>query len=190
MSFGFSVGDIILVSQLAYELYSTVTTGRRAAGKDLKELEDVLFGLHCALDHLGKTAEDISATALNRQDAKAIEMRQKLNTMVDSCRATLMELDSVTKPYREVADPGGNGIVDDTTDSPDDGTPTNPNKKRSMARVKQSIRVNWMKIRWDIERTSLSEYRGKLQAHTDAINIVLSTFLWCVSCHLLTLNMN
>lgn len=190
MSFGFSVGDIILVSQLAYELYSTVTTGRRTAGKDLKELEDVLFGLHCALDHLGKTAEDISATALNKQDANAIEMQQKLNTMVDSCRATLTELDSVTKPYREAADPGGNGIADDTTDFLDNGTPTNPNKKLSLARFKKSFRANWMKIRWDIERNSLNEYREKLQAHTDAINIVLSTFLWCVPYHLLTLNMN
>ena len=59
MSFGFSVSDIILVSQLAYKLYLTVTSGRRAAGKDLRELEDVLFGLRCALDHLAKATEDI-----------------------------------------------------------------------------------------------------------------------------------
>ncbi|KAF7511671.1 hypothetical protein GJ744_003834 [Endocarpon pusillum] len=35
-----------------------------------------------------------------------------------------------------------------------------------------------MKIRWDVERKSLSEFRAKLQSHTDAITIVLSTLLW------------
>jgi hypothetical protein len=166
MSFGFSVGDIILVSQLAYKLYLTVTSGRRAAGKDLRELEDVLFGLRCALDHLAKATEDISATASSRQDVNAIEMRRKLGAMVASCGATLQELESVTKKYREVADPVESDVVHE--------------QPRSVARLKEDIRVNWRKIRWDVERYSLSEYREKLQAHTDAINVVLSTFLWCV----------
>jgi hypothetical protein len=180
MSFGFSVSDIVMVSHLAYKLYSTVTSGRRSAAKDLKELEDVLFGLHCALDHLGKAAKDISATASNKQDANAMEMQQKLDTMINSCGTTLQELDSVTKRYREAANPGVSDVVDDTADLPAAGPSINPNKRRSIVRFTQNVRVNWMKIRWDIERNSLSEYREKLQAHMDAINIVLTTFLWCV----------
>jgi hypothetical protein len=188
MSFGFSVGDILLVSQLAYKLYSTVTSGRRSAARDLKELEDVLFGLRCALDHLGNAVKDISVAASNRQDANAVDMRQKLDTMVDSCGTTLQELDSVTKKYREAANQGEGDVVDDTADLLAIGPSTNPNKnKRSISQVKQNLRVNWMKIRWDIERNSLSEYRVKLQAHTDAINIVLNTFLWYVRSHSETL---
>lgn len=180
MSFGFSIGDIVLVSQLAHRLYFTVTTGRRSAGKDLKELEDVLFGLRCSLDHLGKAAKDISATTSNRQDANANVVRQKLDTMVNACSATLQELDSVTKRYREAAHTDESDVVGDTTGLPATGIATNPNQKRSLDRLKQSVRVNWMKIRWDMERASLNEYRQKLQAHTDAINIVLNTFLWSV----------
>jgi hypothetical protein len=178
MSFGFSIGDILLVSQLTYKLYSTVTSGRNSASRDLKELEDVLFGLRCALDHLSKTAKDISASASNRQDADAVDMRRKLDTMVSSCGATLQELDTVTSKYREAANQGEDGVVDAT------GLSTNPNKKHSISQFKQKVRVNWMKMIWDVERNSLSEYRVKLQAHTDAINIVLNTFLWYVRSHL------
>jgi hypothetical protein len=190
MSFGFGVGDILLVSQLAYKLYSTVTSGRRSAARDLKELGDVLFGLRCALDHLGKAAKDISAIAANRQDATTIEMRQKLDTMIDSCRVTLQELDSVTKRYRETTDPGESDALDDIADSSAVGISTNTNEKHSLARFKKNVQVNWMKIRWDIERKSLSEYREKLQAHTDAMNIVLNTFLWFVPYHSLTFYVN
>ena len=181
MSFGFSVGDIVLVSQLAYKLYSTVTSGRSTAGKDLRELEDALFGLRCSLDHLAKATKDISATASSHQDVNAIEMRHKLDAMIASCGATLQELESVTKKYREVADPAESNIGHDgLAGLPAAAVSANPKQKRSVAGLKEDIRVNWRKIRWDTERNSLSEYRGKLQAHTDAINIVLSTFLWCV----------
>lgn len=183
MSFGFSVGDILLASRLAYKLYSTVTYGKRSAAKDLQELGDALFGLRCALDHLGRAAEDIWATASNTPDANALEIRHKLNTMVCSCGITLQELDSVTKKYREAAEPAESevsvehdvGIVQAV------GTSTPPNKKRSIVRFKENVQVNWLKIRWGIERSSLSEYRARLQSHIDSINMVLNTFLWCVS---------
>ncbi len=45
MSFDFSVGDILLVSQLAYRLYAALSTGRRSAGK---EFENALFSLRAA----------------------------------------------------------------------------------------------------------------------------------------------
>jgi hypothetical protein len=185
MSFGFSVGDIILLSQLAYKLYSTITAGRRAATKDLQELADVLFGLRCALDHLGNAAKDVSPTASEESQAtNAIEVQQKLHTMVLSCRATLQELDSVTKKYREAAELADTDVVDEDADFRLElEASSNPSKKRPIARFKEKARVNWMKIRWDMERNSLGEYRVKLQSHTDAINLVLTTFLWYVFCH-------
>jgi hypothetical protein len=181
MSFGFSVGDILLASKLAYKLYSTITDGKRSAAKDLKELGDVLFGLRCALDHLGKAVEDIRATASNPQDANTVEIWHKLDSMVASCEATLQELDSVTKRYREAVKPAESEVVND--DDGEVGTvvgaSTPPNKQRSMARFKENVQVNWLKIRWSMERNSLGEYRTKLQSHVDSINMVLNTFLWC-----------
>ena len=183
MSFGFSVGDILLASKLACKLYSTITDGRRSAAKDLKELGDVLFGLRCALDHLGKAAEDIRATASNPQYVDAVEVRYKLDSMVASCGATLQELDSVTKRYREAFKPAESEAVngdEDTEVVTAVGASTPPNKQRSMARFKENVQVNWLKIRWSMERNSLGGYRTQLQSHVDSINMVLNTFLWCV----------
>lgn len=180
MSFGFSVGDILLASKLAYRLYSTITTGRRSAAKDLQELGDVLFGLRCALDHLGNAAKDIWATTSNTQDANAVEIRQKLATMVCSCSATLQELDSVTARYREATKSAESEVINDNIEVvPAVGASTQPNRKPSMARFKDNVQVNWLKMRWSIERNSFSEYRARLQSHTDTINMVLNTLLWC-----------
>lgn len=181
MSFGFSVGDILLASKLAYKLYSTIADGKRSSAKDLRELGDALFGLRCALDHLGKAAEDIWATTSNTQDADAVEIRQKLDAMVASCGCTLQELDSVTQRYKEVTKPAGSEVeVDDAGVVPSVGAPTLPNNKRSITRFKNNVQINWLKIRWGIERGSLGEYRARLQSHMDALNMVLNTFLWYV----------
>jgi hypothetical protein len=51
-------------------------------------------------------------------------------------------------------------------------------KKSSLMRLKRTVTINWLKVRWDCEGRVLTEYRDKLQRHTDAINIVLNTFLW------------
>jgi hypothetical protein len=180
MSFGFSVGDIILLSQLAYKLYAAVTSGRRNASHDLKELEDVLFGLRCALDHLRHVANDISATAtaatIDQQDSAAIEMRRKLNQMVQSCATTLEELDAVTKKYREGVKPGA------IEEAEDDASTTQRRGKKppiAVGKLKRSVASNFIKVRWDMDKQALKVYRDKLQSHTDAINIVLNTFLWC-----------
>ena len=161
MSFGFSVGDIILLSQLSYKLYASITKGRRGAGRDLKELEDVLFSLRCALDHLSNVANNILATTQNTGD-----MQEKLNSMIDSCGSTLQDLDSMTQKYRDGTKPTESEVND------------NRRKKVFLARVKENCNINWMKIRWDMERYSIQYYRDKLRSHADAINIVMNTFLW------------
>ena len=139
-----SVSALATLLQLAYKLYLTVTSGRRAAGKDLRELEDVLFGLRCALDHLAKATEDISATVSSRQNVNAIEMQRKLGAMIASCGATLQELESVTKKYRKVADPTESDVVHDgPAGLPTAAASTNPKQTRSVARLKEDIRVNW-----------------------------------------------
>src|SRR5204863_7152378 len=136
-----------------YRLYSAVTTGRRGAGRGLKELEDVICSLRCAVDHLGQVANDISATASKNHDSNSIEMRQKLNLMIDSCASTLQELDSVTQKYRDGVRPAEGDVVGD------DIVPLDRAKKSSVARVKRNLEINWIKIRWETERQTLSEYR-------------------------------
>ncbi|KAI4932415.1 hypothetical protein J4E85_002813 [Alternaria conjuncta] len=159
MSFGFSVGDIILVSQLAYDLYCTVSSGRQAASRDLRELEEVLFSLRCALDHLKEVSHDV-LTRSGLPDGD--ELMEKLGMMISSCASTLQELDTMTKKYRLVENEAGKEKT----------------SLRTLEDVKKSIRVNWQRVRWDREKQWLQQYREKLKSHTDAINLILTSVVW------------
>lgn len=169
MSFGISIGDIVLCSQIAYRLFSAVTDGRKDAPRDLRELEDSLFGLYCALNHLQRNHRIILGRATTIPTDEAIQMKQQLGYMIDSCRQTLQELDDVTAKYRDAAD---------------DPSCTVPQNQYNVAGVcfsqnfKDQFKVQWRRVVWDLRGESLSKYRSRLQSHTDAINLLLSTLIW------------
>ncbi len=143
-----------------------MTSGRKAASRDLKELEDVLFSLKCALDHLGEVAKDISAQANSAQAGS--KFKGNLDRMIAACGSTLQELDTVTKSYRELG-------IDDEAKLIDEKA---PGKRRTLEDVKKGIKVNWKKIRWDQEKQSLQQYREKLKSHCDAVNLILTSTIW------------
>ncbi|EFR05200.1 hypothetical protein MGYG_08214 [Nannizzia gypsea CBS 118893] len=166
MSFGFSVGDIILLGQISYRLYTSLTTGRKAASKDLKELSDVLFSLNCALDRLGKTATDISSRASKQPSVDGETANGKLGKVISTCAATLAELEEATRKYREAE-----------ANSQDGGSQTSTSSS-SLQRFRQRFKSQLNRISWDLNGESISAYRQKLQLHTDSINIILTTFVW------------
>jgi hypothetical protein len=172
VGFGFSIGDIVLMSQVAYRLYTAATTGRDAAGKDLKELSNALFGLHCALDHLGKTTKQISARAFNRPNSEARDLQTKLNLIIDSCASTLEELDKSTKKYRDIS-------CSTEIDNRVETVAGNP-RQRTVERWRKELKVQWYRVLWDFKGKSLSEYRERLHSHTAVINVLLNTFIWRV----------
>jgi hypothetical protein len=151
-------GDIVLLSQLAYNLFSSVTS----ASRDLKELEDVLFSLRCALDHLGDVAKDVLAKMEAHGGHRGPDVKENLDRIIASCGSTLQELDDVTQKYREIG-------IDERRRAKHD--------KRGML---QRITVNWKKVQWDREKQSLHQYREKLRSHADAINLILTSVIWHV----------
>ena len=88
--------------------------------------------------------------------------------MISSCGATLQELDNATKKYREVA-----------IDKVEGTTAGDAKRKRTFDDVARRFKINWTKVRWDQEKQSLQQYREKLRSHVDAINIILSSIIWC-----------
>lgn len=98
----------------------------------------------------------------------SIGIRSKLDQMIRNCATTLEDLDSATKKYREAGQQDNEELNSNPSTS---DTPQRANLKRRLA-------SNIMKIRWDIDKDTLRVYRDKLQAHTDAINLVLNTFVW------------
>lgn len=166
VGFGFSIGDIVLMSQLAYRLYSAIGA-RKSVSKELKHLGDALFDLHCALDHLGKTADEISTKALSGSNGNE-SVRRSLHSMIDSCASTLNELDEATKKYRDID-------AQAEVDNPDSSASS---RQRTIERWKQQLKVQWNKVHWDFKESSVIEYRQRLLYHTATINMVISSFIW------------
>ncbi|KAI9866642.1 MAG: hypothetical protein M1813_001194 [Trichoglossum hirsutum] len=166
MSFSFSVSDIVLVSQLAYKLYGALATGRKGAPSSFTELSGALFGLRCALDHLSRHATKIpSSTSL--EDWEANKMRQNLDTMIGNCAATLSSLQEILGKY-----------ASDVPDAPATNVPLAPGKEGKRVALKKSLVVNFNRVKWVTEEKTLAEIRSKLQSHTAAIDLVVSTYLW------------
>ncbi|KAJ5153032.1 uncharacterized protein N7482_009510 [Penicillium canariense] len=169
MSFGFSIGDIILCSEIAYRLFSSVTDGRKRASRDLKELEDTLFGLYCALNHLQRDHKAILAQAPAESGDNAGQMHLQLGYMIRACLETLQELDSATAKYREAAT---------ESSRPSLGSQLSLTGAPSPQPAKTSLKIQWKRVMWDLRGDSFSKYRSKLQSHTDSINLLLNTFIW------------
>ena len=126
----------------------------------MKELEEVLFSLKCALDHLKEASSDVLARPGVQNGGSGL--KEKLDVMIGSCASTLQELDQVTKKHRDVEIHANKGKT----------------KLRTLDDVKRSIHVNWQRVRWDREKLSLQQYREKLKSHTDAINLMLTSIIW------------
>jgi hypothetical protein len=171
VGFGFSIGDIVLMSQLAYRLYSAIGS-RKSVSKELKHLGDALFDLHCALDHLEKTADDISTRAFSGSDGNE-SVKRSLHSMIDSCASTLNELDEATKKYRDI-DAQAEVNKPDSSRSFMDGA----RRQSTIERWKQQLKVQWNKVHWDFKESSMIEYRQRLLYHTATINMVISSFIW------------
>lgn len=155
MSFGFSVGDIVLCIQIAHRLISSSTKGRKNAPKDIKELQDALHGLYYTLNILKREHESIMARAA-AEDTTKVQTNQYLGYMIKSCQDTLRDLDNATAQYREAIDEQGAA----------DGCFAN------------HLRIQWKRIKWSLRGDTFMQYRQKLQMHTDSLNLLLNTFLW------------
>jgi hypothetical protein len=80
---------------------STAITASKYASKELKQLGNALFDLHCALNHLEKTANKILPRVLSGLDKNGA-VGNSLHSMIDSCASTLNELDEAIRKYRDI----------------------------------------------------------------------------------------
>lgn len=161
MSFGFSIGDIILCSQITHRLFVAATSGRKDAPRKLQELEHILFGLNCSLDHLQKACQAGLSNSNND-----VNMHHQLRMMLLSCRRTLEQLETVTEPYRQA--------TEDPVSTPIDIKHPRKASREIIAHVK----IHWRRFLWDFQGRTMSQYRYKLQSHTDSINLMLGSLIW------------
>lgn len=170
LSFGFSLGDIILCAKIARQLYSSLTDGRKNAPCDLKDLQNILLGLYCSLNHLHRASQKIFARAEYILNQDVVPLQQQLGFMIYSCLHTLYELEKVTRKYRQAAyDP-----------PPLSSSPYAVAGVSFSTHFREQAKIQWRRFLWDLKGDSFCRYRERLQSHTDAINILLNTFTWFV----------
>ncbi|CAG8065495.1 unnamed protein product [Penicillium salamii] len=161
MSFGLSIGDIMLCSQIAHRLFVAATSGRKDAPRKLREFEHILFGLNFSLDHLQEACNAV----LSRPNTDASRLHTQLRIMLLSCRQTLEELESATAPYREAVDDPISTSIDPS------------NLRKSTHGIITHVKFQWRRFLWDFQGESLSQYRYRLQSHTDSINLILGSLI-------------
>ena len=162
-----SIGDIVVCTQLAFQLYSSLTSGRKKAPRDMQELEDVLFGLFCALSHLQREHGVILNSFSHRVERDMAQTTQQLGQMINSCLRVLNELDEVTARYRRAIH--------------DPSQPVGPSHRdfgvAFSQQLKAQARVQWQRVQWYLRSDSFAKYRTELQLHTSAINLLLNAIV-------------
>ncbi len=96
MSFGYSVGDAVLLSQLAWK---TVQNARKACGEH-DELTREALSLHVVLRRLEQDAEK-PGSPINRPNDT---YREELDVVFDGCKKVLNVLDQVLTKYNALSD--------------------------------------------------------------------------------------
>ena len=162
MSFGVGIGDIILVSSLAYKLGKSLTSGRKEAPEEFQEVQNQLFAISNALKLLSSTLEkpdpeDADPEVIAEED-------DILSRMVENCQVTLNHLSRVLERYPELQDYPAKVQVGDS-------------KHRKW---KQDLKDNIKKIKWTTEGAGLDKLQQNLATHLNALNLAIAARSWWV----------
>ena len=158
MALPISVGDTILLSQIAWSIGKAFTTGRKSAPAEFAEIQDLLFILGEALKVLAKelpgSNQDAQAErAAEGQDEEAQAENALLAQMVMNCRSTLTHLKFVVDKYMELEKKDG---------------------QKDQKRWKDEVKKNWKKLLWTKEGGDIMKLKTTLTAHINGLNLALS----------------
>ncbi|EON69138.1 hypothetical protein W97_08324 [Coniosporium apollinis CBS 100218] len=155
MAFSVSIGDILLLSRLAYRLGQTFTSGRNSAPAEFHEVQNQLYSLHDALNYLAD--QDETTSGINHDGTASSTVAPPdgvLGRMVANCRGTLDHLEKVVETYTEL--------------DPDVVQPKDTDRRR------WRFKENWKKIKWTTEGGNLDKLKQSLAIHLNALNLAVA----------------
>ncbi|CRG84159.1 hypothetical protein PISL3812_01482 [Talaromyces islandicus] len=144
MAFQIGIGDVVMLSQLAWTISQAFTSGRKSAPAEFKEVQNQVDSLCHALDSLKLLSPQHDADAGN-----------SITPILQNCRFTLEHLETLVNKYMVIDDQG------DAGESP---------KKR----WREGIRKNWKKVRWTSEGGDLARLQHNLGVHINSLNLVIA----------------
>jgi hypothetical protein len=148
-----NIGDILMLSQLAWRIGCAFTSGRQGAPAEFQEVENELNSLTSALTLLAETLDE-DGSIISRSDEKT---REGVEKILESCRQTLSNLDSFVLQYQEIkkSDGGRDGMV-----------ATQKSWKKILVR-------NYKTIWWTSEGGNIEALRSMLNMHVNSISIMM-----------------
>ncbi|MCJ1248125.1 hypothetical protein MMC30_005340 [Trapelia coarctata] len=146
-----SIGDILMLSQLAWKIGCAFTAGRQGAPAQFQEVENELKSLTTAVTLLAESLDE-DGSLLARSDDKT---REGLNKILGCCRQTLDDLDSFVNQYQEIKRPDEAG-----------GLATQRTWRSVLLR-------NYKKIMWTTEGGGITSLRNMLAMHTSTISLTM-----------------
>ncbi|KAF2463984.1 uncharacterized protein BDR25DRAFT_104635 [Lindgomyces ingoldianus] len=160
MGIPISVGDAILLSQIAWSIGEAFTSGRKSAPAEFAEIQDLLFTLGEALKVLakdlpvGNQVAQAERVADGQADNAVPEADDALLAqMILNCRSTLTYLKAMVDRYMEL--------------DKNDG-------QRGQKKWKDEVKKNWKKLLWTKEGGDIIKLKTTLSAHINGLNLALS----------------
>lgn len=101
MSFGFSVGDFLGASQLAWNLYRYCYVVAKGAPEDFRSLLQEITALSQSLRLLEEDAKNPESTLMKSGEARIVMVRE----MIVRVMVTLKELEKFAKKYEKLGEP-------------------------------------------------------------------------------------
>ncbi|OCK81411.1 hypothetical protein K432DRAFT_17399 [Lepidopterella palustris CBS 459.81] len=159
MSLPISVGDVILLAQIAWGIGQAFTSGHRAAPAEFKEIQDLLFTLSEALKLLARDFPNNNEVAqVTRAEEEGLENESEADSallaqMIMNCRSTLTHLKAMVDKYMEL----------------DKSSGQNEQKK-----WKNEVKKNWKMLLWTREGGDIIKLKTTLTAHINGLNLALA----------------
>lgn len=153
MSFGIGIGDIVLLSDLAHRLGTTLTSGRKGATAEFQQVQNQLFAIGKALSFASAIIENPKSPDGDQNVPPEDEI---LGRMIENCGETLKHLDGVLEKYPELR-----------ADAPQvDG--------RAQQKWVKDLKDNIRKIKFTTEGPGLDKLRSSLEIHVTALNLAIT----------------
>jgi hypothetical protein len=148
-----SIGDIVLLSQLAWKIGRAFTAGRKGAPAEFLEVEAQVNNLAEALKLLADTFDqDDKDSLLQKADQ---ETRDGVGIILNSCQRTIQDLDSLVKQYQVIKKHrAGEGYV----------------SEKSWSNL---LLTQYKTMMWTTEGGNIQNLRNMLQMHANTISLTI-----------------
>jgi len=155
MSLPISVGDAVLLAQIAYNLGKAFSSGRKSAPVEFSEIQDLLYTLSEALKLLSRDLPDdalVDGSSVPHEDVEADGENALLSQMIINCRGTLTHLNTLVEKYMD---------LDSSA------------QQKGERRWKDIARKNWKMVIWTKEGGDIAKLKVTLTAHINGLNLAV-----------------